>query len=118
MPGARGCTSQACTFRDNLPILRKFGVNTVFGLSTQNTAYQKEAKERLKLPYDLLSDEKLEFVSAMQMPVFHWEGDSLMKRYTLAIKEGKVVKVWYPVFPPDENWKEVVAWLKENKQGD
>lgn len=112
MPGARGCTSQACRFRDNFSILKELGVEAVFGLSTQDTAYQIEAKERLALPYELLSDEKLEFVKAMNMPVFMWEGKALIKRCTLAIRGGKVVHVWYPVFPPDESSAEVARWLR------
>lgn len=91
-------------------------MDTVFGLSTQDTAFQKEAKDRLGLPYDLLSDEKLEFVKAMKMPVFEWEGQPLIKRCTLALREGKVEHVWYPVFPPNENSAEVAAWLKTAKQ--
>ena len=111
-PGARGCTAEATSYRDNLSTLKELGVDTVFGLSTQDNAFQKEAKERLGLPYDLLSDEKLEFVKAMRMPIFEWEGQQLIKRCTLAFREGKVEHVWYPVFPPDENPDEVAAWLK------
>ena len=117
MPGARGCTSQACSFRDHFLILQKLGVQTVFGVSTQTTTYQMEAKERLALPYDLLSDENLEFVKAMGLPTFEWEGSVLMKRCTLAVRKGKVVKVWYPVFPPDENCTEVAAWLEKTGMG-
>lgn len=84
----------------------------VFGLSTQDTAYQKEAKERLKLPYDLLSDEKLEFVRALRMPTFEWEGKGVVRRTTLAIERGRIVRVWYPVFPPDKSADEVLEWLK------
>ncbi|KAK2740151.1 peroxiredoxin DOT5 [Colletotrichum kahawae] len=112
-PGARGCTAEASSYRDNYSTLRGLGVTAVFGLSVQDTEYQKEVKERLELPYDLLSDENLDFVNAMKMPVFEWDGKPLAKRCTLALREGKVEHVWYPVFPPDENSKEVAAWLKE-----
>ncbi|KAH8656840.1 redoxin family protein [Ilyonectria robusta] len=98
-------------YRDNFPLLTELGANAVFGLSVQDSAYQQEAKERLGLPYDLLSDEKLEFVKAMKMPVFEWEGKPLTKRITLALRDGKVEHVWYPVFPPDENSAQVAAWL-------
>ena len=111
-PGARGCTAEASSYRDNFSTLKELGVETVFGLSTQDTAFQKEAKERLGLPYELLSDEKLEFVKAMKMPIFEWEGQPLIKRCTLALREGRVEHVWYPVFPPNENPAEVVEWLK------
>ncbi|KAH7000949.1 thioredoxin-like protein [Ilyonectria destructans] len=110
-PGARGCTAEACSYRDNFPRLTELGANAVFGLSVQDSAYQQEAKERLGLPYDLLSDEKLEFVKAMKMPVFEWEGKPLTKRITLALRDGKVEHAWYPVFPPDENSAQVAAWL-------
>ncbi|KAF2128211.1 thioredoxin-like protein [Dothidotthia symphoricarpi CBS 119687] len=111
IPGARGCTPQACSFRDEMAELRKLGVNNVFGLSSQDTPYQAEAKERLHLPYELLSDEKLEFAKALKLPTFEWKGKVLIKRLALAVKDGIVVKVWYPVFPPDSNAREVVKWL-------
>jgi len=114
-PGARGCTGEACNYRDNFDNLKDQGVDAVFGLSVQSTSYQKEVKERLNLTYNLLSDEKLEFVKAMQMPVFEWEGEPLIKRCTLALRDGKIEHIWYPVFPPDENANEVVAWLESKK---
>ncbi|KAI0097226.1 redoxin family protein [Nemania sp. FL0031] len=116
MPGARGCTAEAGSYRDSFASLKELGVNTIYGLSVQDTAYQKEVKDRLRLPYDILSDYKLEFVKAMKMPVFEWEGATLAKRCTLAIKDSKVLHVWYPVFPPDENASQVVAWLKATAQ--
>ncbi|KAK2600017.1 hypothetical protein QQS21_005251 [Conoideocrella luteorostrata] len=112
-PGARGCTAEASSYRDKHSELTELGVNSLFGLSVQDTAFQAEAKDRLGLKYDLLSDEKLEFARAMQMPTFEWEGKPLLKRCTLALREGKVEHVWYPVFPPDENAAEVAAWLKD-----
>jgi peroxiredoxin len=90
-------------------------VDAVFGLSTQDTPFQKETKERLHLPYDLLSDDKLEFVKEMKMPIFEWEGQPLIKRCTLAIRDGKVEHVWYPVFPSNENSAEVASWLRASK---
>ncbi len=86
IPGARGCTPQACSFRDSYGELRWAGVSQVYGLSTQDTAYQMEAKGRLALPYDLLSDERLEFVRALGLPTFEWEGRELVKRVTLAVE--------------------------------
>ncbi|KAF2962885.1 hypothetical protein GQX73_g10689 [Xylaria multiplex] len=115
-PGGRGCTAEVGSYRDNFASLKELGVSTIYGLSVQDTAYQKEVKERMGLPYDILSDDKLEFVKAMKMPVLEWEGTSLTKRCTLAIKDGKVVHVWYPVFPPDENPSQVAAWLKATEQ--
>lgn len=88
----------------------------VFGLSTQDTAYQREAKERLKLPYDILSDGKLEFAKALRLPTLEWEGKEVVKRSTLAIENGRIVQVWYPVFPPDKSADEVLEWLRKEKR--
>ncbi|GKZ25850.1 hypothetical protein AbraIFM66951_002851 [Aspergillus brasiliensis] len=115
IPGARGCSPQACSFRDNLPSLKQLGVTQVFGLSTQSTDYQKEAHDRLHLAYSLLSNDKLEFIQALRLPTFEWEGRTLSKRITLAIEGGKVVHHWYPVFPPDRNVDDVLHWLKSRQ---
>jgi peroxiredoxin len=114
-PGARGCTAEASGYRDGYPALTALGVDAVFGLSTQGTAFQKEAKERLHLPFDILSDENLQFIKTMKMPTFEWEGQVLTKRITLAVKDGKIEHVWYPVFPPAENATEVAEFLKTAK---
>ena len=110
IPGARGCTPQSCAFRDHHAELRDLGAR-VFGLSTQTTAYQREAAERLHLPFALLSDENLEFVGALDLPTFEAEGMPLVKRVTLIVEDGRIVKVFYPVFPPGRNAEEVVWWL-------
>jgi peroxiredoxin len=115
IPGARGCSPQACSFRDALSELRSHGVKQIYGLSTQDTAYQQEAHDRLHLSYDLLSDEGLEFARAMDMPTFDWQGTELVKRSILAIEDGKVVNVWYPVFPPDASARLVLEWLESSK---
>jgi peroxiredoxin len=91
------------------------GVNKIFGLSTQPTSYQQEAKERLHLPFELLSDENLDFVEALSLPTIDWQGKKLTKRITLAMVQGKIVKVWYPVFPPDQSAQQVLDWLAEGK---
>jgi peroxiredoxin len=113
IPGARGCTPQSCAFRDRHEELRALGAR-VFGLSTQDTAYQREAVERLRLPYELLSDEDLGFAGALGLPTFEVAGEVLLKRVTMIIDEGSIEKVFYPVFPPDENAKEVVGWLRRD----
>ncbi|EMC98733.1 hypothetical protein BAUCODRAFT_379125 [Baudoinia panamericana UAMH 10762] len=112
IPGARGCTPQACSFRDASDELAGLGVKQVFGCSTQSTEYQLELKTRVHLPYELLSDEKLELAEALGLPVFEWEGKRLIKRLSMAVEDGKVMKVFYPVFPPDRSAAEVVEWLK------
>lgn len=112
IPGARGCTPQACSFRDASKEFSELGVKHIFGVSTQDTPYQQEIKERVHLPYQLLSDEKLEMVKALKLPTFEYQGKTLIKRLTLAVEDGEVVHVWYPVFPPDKSASEVLEWLK------
>ncbi len=111
IPGARGCTPQSCAFRDHFAELQSLGVARVFGLSTQDTDYQREAAARLHLPFPLLSDAGLLLTHALRLPTFETSGMTLLKRLTLAIRDGVIVRSFYPVFPPDQNAAEVVAWL-------
>ena len=111
IPGARGCTPQSCAFRDHYQELKELGVAELYGLSTQDTPYQQEAVERLHLPFEILSDEKLEFARALKLPTFEVDGMRLIKRITLIARDGKIVKVFYPVFPSDLNAGEVMRWL-------
>lgn len=110
IPGARGCTPQSCAFRDHYQELQALGVD-VFGLSTQDTEYQAEAVSRLHLPFPLLSDEQLDFTHALNLPTFDVAGMTLLKRLTLIVNDGRVEHVFYPVFPPDQNASDVIAWL-------
>lgn len=89
----------------------------IFGVSTQDTPYQQEIKGRVHLPYQLLSDEKEELTDALKLPTFEWQGKRLMKRLTMAVEDGKIVKVWYPVFPPDKSAAEVLEWLEKRTDG-
>lgn len=116
IPGARGCTPQSCGFRDHLADLNRLGVPYVFGLSVQDTAYQREAAERLHLPFPLLSDERLQFTDALGLPTFEVAGMRLTRRMVLVIDGGTIVKVFYPVFPPDKSAEEVVNWLQEQSR--
>lgn len=115
IPGARGCTPQSCAFRDHFGELKRLGVAQLFGLSTQDTAYQQEAAARMHLPFPLLSDEKLALGKAIKLPTFTAAGMTLFKRMALVIDDGKITKVFYPVFPPDKNAEEVIAWLQASK---
>lgn len=115
IPGARGCTPQTCSFRDNFAELKALGVDHLFGLSTQDPDYQREAAERLHLPFAILSDEHLKLTRAMNLPVFETSGMTLMKRFTLVINNGTVEHVFYPVFPPDRSARDVVEWLSQSK---
>jgi peroxiredoxin len=114
IPGARGCTPQSCSFRDHFSELIAAGADHVLGLSTQDTAYQCEAAERLHLPFALLSDADLALTRALGLPVFEVEGRTLLKRLALVIDGGRITRVFYPVFPPDRNASDVLAWLKAN----
>jgi peroxiredoxin len=91
-------------------------VRHLFGLSTQDTAYQREAAERLHLPFPLLSDETLALCRAMRLPTFVAAGMTLLKRMALVIDDGVIAKVFYPVFPPDRSAAEVVAWLTASRK--
>lgn len=115
IPGARGCTPQSCAFRDHYQELLALHVG-VYGLSTQTTADQREAVKRLHLPYDVLSDATLAFVRALRLPTFAVEGKTYIKRLTLVVRHGRVEHVFYPVFPPDRNAADVIAWLSQHPQ--
>lgn len=112
IPGARGCTPQSCGFRDRFAELRALGVAQVFGLSTQDTAYQREAAQRLHLPFPILSDAEFKLARALNLPIFSVAGMTLFKRMALVIDGGTITKAFYPVFPPDRNAEEVAAWLR------
>jgi peroxiredoxin len=114
IPGARGCTPQSCGYRDHHQELKQLGA-TVYGLSTQPTDYQQEAATRLNLPFALLSDVSGAFSAALQLPSFDWEGVRLLKRLTLIISKGRILHCFYPVFPPDKDAENVVAWIQRHR---
>jgi len=114
IPGARGCTPQSCAFRDHHSELGVLGAK-VYGVSSQSQEDQKEAVQRLHLPFELLSDNQFELASALSLPSFEYNSLRLIKRLTLIIEDGKICKVFYPVFPPNENADNVIAWLQANK---
>ena len=114
IPGARGCTPQSCGFRDHFAELKALGVAHVFGLSVQDTGYQREAAERLHLPFPVLSDADLNFARGLHLPLLTTSGMTLLKRMALVIDDGVIVKSFYPVFPPDKNAEEVIAWLRSH----
>jgi peroxiredoxin len=116
IPGARGCTPQSCSFRDHFAELKALGVGYLFGLSTQDPDYQREAAERLHLPFAMLSDEHLKLTRAMTLPTFETSGMTLLRRFTLVINDGTVEHVFYPVFPPDRSASDVVEWLSRRAQ--
>jgi peroxiredoxin len=111
IPGARGCTPQSCSFRDHFAELKTLGVKHLFGLSVQDTAYQREVVDRLHLPFPILSDEHLGLTRSLRLPTFETGGMTLLKRLTLVINDGRIEHVFYPVFPPDRNASDVLARL-------
>jgi peroxiredoxin len=114
IPGARGCTPESCAFRDHHADLLASGADVV-GLSTQDTAYQQEAVDRLHLPFALLSDASLAFTRAVSLPTMEVAGQTLTRRLTMLVTDGVVEHVWYPVFPPDTHAEEVLGWLRNNR---
>ena len=110
IPGARGCTPQACAIRDEHDAFVARGV-TVLGLSAQTPEEQREAAERLGLPYRLLSDAGGALADALGLPTFEWHGRRLLKRLTLLIDDGRITEVIYPVFPPDAAAAQALARL-------
>lgn len=115
IPGARGCTPQSCAFRDHHADLLHGGAAQVFGLSTQTPDDQREAANRLHLPFALLSDADLRFATAMGLPSMTVADAVLLRRMTLIIFDGRVEHVFYPVWPPDRNAAEVLEWLKVHR---
>jgi len=111
IPGARGCTPHTCGFRDLFGEFQALKC-AVYGLSTQDTAYQREMAERLHVPFPVLSDSKLELTRALRLPTFTVGGEILLKRLAWVADDGRITKVFYPVFPPDKNAEEVLAWLR------
>jgi peroxiredoxin len=117
IPGARGCTPEACDFRDRLDGFRSAGV-AVLGLSSQPPDRQREAAERLQLPYPLLSDEKLGLAASLGLPTFTFRSRRYFKRITLIVSGGRVEAALYPVFPPDRAAQQALGWLATNRVGD
>jgi peroxiredoxin len=115
IPGARGCTPQSLAFRAHHQEIQAQGA-LLFGLSTQSPAAQAEIATRLTLPFPLLSDADLAFAHALALPTFEVEGQTLIRRLTLIATNGTIEHVFYPVFPPDQNAADVVAWLQTHRR--
>jgi peroxiredoxin len=113
IPGARGCTPQACDFSDHNQQFQRLNAQ-VFGLSTQTTQYQQELKNRLHLPFDLLSDSDFKLKQFLNLPTFKVGELILYKRLTLIVKQNIIKKVFYPVFPPNQHAAQVLDWLKSH----
>jgi peroxiredoxin len=111
IPGARGCTLETCGFRDHHADLARLQTE-VLGVSTQTTEYQQEMVDRLKVPFEVLSDAEFRLVEALRLPTFTAGGMRLIKRLTIVSSAGRIEHVFYPVFPPDKHAEEVIGWLK------
>ncbi|MDQ0846937.1 MerR family DNA-binding transcriptional regulator [Streptomyces sp. V1I6] len=114
IPGARGCTSEACDFRDHHGELTAADATHVFGLSSQNTAYQEEVVDRLRLPFPMLSDTGFLLATTLGLPTFEVDRVRLHKRITLVIRDGVIEHAFYPIFPPNKHARQVLLWLREN----
>jgi peroxiredoxin len=117
IPGARGCTPESSGFRDHFSELKAAGAVEVYGLSSQDSAYQREAVERLQLPFAMLSDPNLELAAALGLPTFDVEGSALYKRITLIVAGGLIEHVFYPIFPPNDHAEQVLDWFRRNRVG-
>lgn len=111
IPGARGCTPQSCGFRDLAQEFQQLGYQ-IFGLSVQSPTVQSEFVGRNHIPFQILSDAEYRLTDELSLPTFEFDGERLIKRMAMIIRQSKIEKVFYPVFPPDKNADEVLAWLK------
>lgn len=115
IPGARGCTSEACDFRDHFGELREAGAQAVYGLSSQTVTYQSEVMKRLRLPFPMLSDERFRLADALDLPTFEAPGEGrLYSRLTMIVADGRIEHVFYPVFPPNTHAQQVLEWVQGN----
>jgi peroxiredoxin len=123
IPGARGCTPQACGFRDLHAEFNAEGVQ-VFGLSTQRVDFQTEFVQRNHVTFPILSDSDLQLTRAIGLPTFEFAIDAiggggpttLLRRMAWFVEAGTIRKLWYPVFPPDTNAAQVLAWIKSRQR--
>jgi peroxiredoxin len=115
IPGARGCTTEACDFRNHFADLQDAGAAAVYGLSSQSPEYQAEVVDRLGLPFPMISDEGMLLAGALRLPTFAAEGyERLYSRLTLVVRDGTIEHVFYPIFPPNTHAQQVLAWLREH----
>jgi peroxiredoxin len=117
IPGARGCTPQSCSYRDSLAEFERLGA-AVVGVSAQSPAEQSEFVTREHIPFPLLSDPRLRLAEELRLPTFEVDGTVLYKRLTLIAERNRVVKAFYPVFPPDRDAAKVLAWLRARNRAE
>ena len=117
IPGARGCTPEACGFRDNFADLLDAGLDAIYGLSSQQSRYQHELVERLRLPYPMLSDRTFALEKSLGLPTFEVGASTFYKRLTMVIRKTTIEHVFYPIFPPNEHARDVLAWIQDHTSG-
>lgn len=115
IPGARGCSTEACNFRDHHQQLQAVGASAIFGLSSQSKEYQAEVVERLHLPFPMLSDPQLQLADTLELPTFAAPGHPrLYSRLTMIVRDGLIEHVFYPIFPPNTHAEQVLTWLTDH----
>lgn len=115
IPGARGCSTEACDFRDHFADLGAAGADRVFGMSSQHPPYQAEVADRLSLPFTMISDTRLALADALRLPTFAAPGhDRLYTRLTLMVRDGAIEHAFYPIFPPNTHAQQILGWLEEH----
>ncbi|MEO6955387.1 MAG: peroxiredoxin [Antricoccus sp.] len=115
IPGARGCSTEACDFRDHFADLQAAGAARVWGLSSQDSDYQSEVVARLDLPFAMLSDPLFALGDRLGLPTFAPAGHAkLYSRLTLVVRDCRIEHVFYPIFPPNTHAQQVLAWLRDN----
>ena len=113
IPGARGCTPQNISVNKHLKDLEEYDAAPI-GISTQPIAELEQLSSMRNLSQVLVSDNKLEFQKQLNVPVFVVDGNTMYKRLTLIVKNSKIIKVFYPVFPPDKHIFEILKWLEND----
>ena len=114
IPGASGCTPQACGFRDHHGQLLDAGAVNVYGLSSQDSDYQRELVQRLGLPFAMLSDPGFALASALDLPTFRASGMRLYRRVTLIVHDQAIEHVFHTVSEPGRHAEQVLAWLRDH----
>jgi peroxiredoxin len=111
IPGAFGCTAESCGFRDLNAAIGDLDA-AVCGLSTQPTAEQREAAQRLSLNFPLLSDEDYKLTDLLDLPTWYAGGRRLLKRFTIVARRGVIEHVFAPVPDPAAHANDVAEWLR------
>lgn len=115
IPGARGCSTEACDFSNHFDQLRQAGAERVYGMSSQDPDYQDEVVQRLRLPFTMISDPALALADALRLPTFSAPGhDRLYSRLTLIVRDSMVEHVFYPIFPPNTHAQQVLDWIESH----